>query len=119
MGKPDKALRAVHDPAAELVLEGSVEIETVLVEAHRFRNPIVGADDGGVASRVARADISAFHHRHVGDAVTGGQIIGGGETMAAAPDDHHVVRALRLVPLQREQPFDEFVHLSRSASSCA
>ena len=53
---------------------------------------------------VAAAEPALLDHRDVGDAVLLGQVIRGGETVAAAADDDHVVLALRLRAAPRLLP---------------
>ena len=69
-----------------------------LVEADRLGDAVVGADDRGVAARVAGADVVGLDDGDVGDAVARGEVVGGGQAVAAAADDHDVVARLRLVP---------------------
>ena len=116
---PDQTLGGVHDPAAGLVLEVPIELHAVVVEADRFRDAVVGADDGGVAPGVPGPDVVGLDDGHVGDAVPRRQVVRRGQAMAASTDDHHVVAGLRLVPRQFEQRLDELVHQRRSASSWA
>ncbi len=108
--QPEQALGGVHDPAACLVLELGVQIEAVLVEPDRLGDAVVGADDRGVATRVARSDVVGLEHGNVGDAVPGGQVVRGGEAVATTTDDHDVVARLGLVPGELQQRLDELVH---------
>src|SRR5262249_210894 len=57
---------------------------------------IIGADDGGVAPGIAAAEPTFLQHRNVGDAVLLGEVVGGGQAVAAATDDDHIIVRLRL-----------------------
>jgi len=96
-----------------------VHLEAVLVERDRFGDAVVAADDRGVAAGVARTDEAGIQHAHVGDAVAGGQVVGGRQAVAAGADDHDVVRRLGVtgLPWQVQQGLDELVHARRSSSS--
>ncbi len=107
--QPQEALPLVHHRAPGLLLERVVELERALVEAHRLGDAVVGADHRRVAARVAAADVAALEHRDVGDAVARGEVIGGGQPVPAAADDHHVVGALRLGPGERDEALDVLV----------
>ena len=60
--------------------------------------------DGGVAAGVAAADPAGFQHRHIGDAVVLGQVVGRGQAMAAAANDDHVVAGFWLGVAPRRSP---------------
>ena len=63
----------------------------MLVDARALVQEIVGADQRGVAGHVAAAEPTTFEHGHIRDAVVARQIMGGGQTVPAAADDHHIV----------------------------
>ena len=67
-----------------------------LVDACALVPEVVGADDRGVAAGVAAAEPALLEHRDVGDAVLLGEIVGGGQAVAAGADDDHLVARLRL-----------------------
>ena len=90
---------AEHDVEIEFRRHLLVQLHALVVEAHAFGGEIVAADDGGVASAAAGADVALFQHGHVGDAVIFGQIIGAGQPVGAAADDDDIVAGLQFVCL--------------------
>src|SRR6185295_9477984 len=66
-----------------------------------------------VAAGIAAAEPTLFQHGHVADTVLLGQVVGGGEPVAATADDDRVVAALRLGAAPGERPV--FVTASRVA----
>lgn len=68
-----------------------VELDALIVETHPLGGEVVAADDGGVAAAAPGADIALVEHGHIGDPVIFGQIIGAGQPMRPAADDHHLV----------------------------
>ena len=95
----DAALRH-HRVEIEILLEPLPQFKRPLVERIVADQEIVGADDGGVAPDIAGAEPAFFEHRHVGDAMHLGEIIGGGKPMPAAADNDDVIvfLGLRLAP---------------------
>ena len=70
VGEREMAALRIHDVDVELVLESSRNSATdFVVERDAFGREIVGADDGGVARRVAAGELAAFEHGDIGDAV--------------------------------------------------
>ncbi|MNR34900.1 hypothetical protein D3C85_1527090 [compost metagenome] len=67
----------------------------MFVQVRRLVPQVVGAHDGGVARGVAAAQPALLDHRHVGDAVLLGQVVGGGQAVPATADDDHVVDFFR------------------------
>jgi len=67
------------------------EADTGVVEQHAFWGQVVGPDDGRVATGIAASQVPLFQNRHVGDTVLARQVVGGGQTVPAGTDDHHVV----------------------------
>ena len=92
----DAALREQH-VVIELGAEIFPELERVVVEQRGFGPKVIGADDGGVATGVAAAQIALFEHGDVAHSVLFGEIVGSGETVAAAADDDGVVLRARLL----------------------
>ena len=68
----------------------------MLVKSRVVLHHVVGAHDGGVASRIARADIAFFQHRDVFDAVVFSQVISRSQTVPATADDDDVIAFARL-----------------------
>ena len=68
----------------------------MLVDRRALVVEIVGADDRGVAAGVAAADPALLEHGDLGEAVLLGQVVGRGEAVPAAADDHRVVGGFRL-----------------------
>src|SRR4029078_2004422 len=97
---PEDALRLVQDRRAHLVLEVAIHLERVLVEADRLRQAVVGADDRGVPTGVARGDVIRLEDSHVRDAVACREVVRGRQPVPAAADDDDVIAALRLGPTQ-------------------
>ena len=91
----ERAALADHGIEIQLALQPLPQLQRVVVEANIVRQEIIGADDGGVAPDVAEPDRALLQHRHIGDAVFGGQVIGGRQPMSAAADDHHAVARAR------------------------
>ena len=69
----------------------------MLVEADTFRRQVIGADDRRIARRVAAGKVPAFQDADIGDAVGMGEVIGAGQSMAAAADDDDVVGFLEIL----------------------
>jgi len=91
MGEPDLAALRQHDVVVEGVGQALPELQREFEELGVAGQLVVRAHQRGVAPDIARADAGLLEHRHVVDAVVGGQVIGGGEAMAAAADDDHVI----------------------------
>ena len=91
----DAALRE-HDVVVELLRQALPQLEGMLVDGGALVLEVVGADDGGVARRVAAADPPLLEHGDVGEAVLLGEVVGRRQTMPAAADDDGGVGRLRL-----------------------
>src|SRR5205823_835031 len=87
----ERAALAHHRVEVEPLLEPLPELQRELVEADVLGVKVVGADDGRVAPDVAEPDRAPLEHRHVPDAVLGGEVVGGRQPMAAPADDHHAI----------------------------
>ena len=94
---------AEHQVVVQLLRQPFPQLERMLVEGRALVPQVVGADHRGVAPGVAAAEPTFLQHRHVGDAVERGEVVGGGEPMPAGTDDDHVVGGLgrRAAPLLR------------------
>src|SRR5450631_4305458 len=68
----------------------------MIVEGGAFVEQVIGANDGGIAARVAAADPSFLEHRNVGQAVFLRQVIRRPQSMSAAAHDDGVVGGLGL-----------------------
>ena len=90
------AARRIHDVVVEILAEPVPQLHRVVVDAGALVVEIVGADDGGVAAGIAAAEPALLQHRDIGDAVLLGEVIGGGQPMAAGADDDDVVFLARL-----------------------
>ena len=93
-GEHDLAALRDHAVEIELVRQAFPQLQRMLEELGVAVDHVVGADERGVAPDIAGADIGALEHRDIADAVVLGQIIGGGQAMPAAADDHRVIGAL-------------------------
>ena len=91
----DDAALADHRVVVEVPLQALPELHRPFVEAFIAGQQIIGADDGRVASGIAGADPVLFQHGDIGDAVHLGEIMRGGEAVAAAADNDHVVGRFR------------------------
>ena len=107
---PQQTSVGVHDPASGVVFQRLIEIDRMLVEPDGFGDAIVRADDGGVATRVSRANVVCLQHRNVSDAVLRGQVVGRAEAVSSSADDDHVIGRFGRVPGEVEQGFDELIH---------
>src|SRR3954451_6909040 len=67
----------------------------MLVEPGALVPQIVGADDRRVAAGIAEPDRAAFHDRNFANPVLLGEIIGGGEPVAATADDDDLIARFR------------------------
>ncbi|MCY1415506.1 hypothetical protein D9M71_309910 [compost metagenome] len=85
------ATLGIHDVEVELVRQVLEHPHRFCVEAHTFGGEVVGADYRSVACSVAAAQVGLFQHGDVGYAVVFGQVVGDGQAMTAAADDHHVI----------------------------
>jgi hypothetical protein len=90
------ATLAEEDVVVELLLEPLPELQRVLVDRRALVPEVVRADDRRVPAHVAAAQPPALEHRDIGDAVLRGEVVRGGQPVAAAADDHHVVATPRL-----------------------
>jgi len=103
VGEAEQAALAEHDVEVERLAQALPQLEGMLVEVRALVPEIVRAHDGGVATGVAAADPALLEHGDVADAMLLGEVVGGGETVAAAADDDHVVfrAGLRAAPGRR------------------
>ena len=92
----EHAALADHRIVVEVLLQPLPQLHRPFVERLVAGQQIVRADDGGVAARIAGADVALLQHRDVGDAVLLREIIGGREPVPAAADDDDVVLGFRL-----------------------
>ena len=92
----EHAALAHHRIVIEVLLQPLPELHRPFVEGFVAGQQVVRADDGGVAARIAGADVALLQHRDVGDAVLLGEVVGGRKPVPAPADDHHVVFRLRL-----------------------
>jgi len=83
----------------QIEIDGEIlpQAHALVVEFHPLGSEIVRANDGGVAAGIAAAEIAFVEHRHVADTVIAGQVIGRRQTVAARPDDDHVVTRFQRV----------------------
>ena len=97
------ATLADHGVVVQGLLQAFPELHRQFVEGDVAGQQIIGADDRRVAADIAAADPALFEHGDIGEAVLLGEIIGGGEAVAAAADDHGVIRGFgfRIAPGRR------------------
>ena len=96
VGQHHHAALGIHDVVIEVLRQPVPQVQRMLVEGGAFLPQIVGAHDGGVAARVAATQPALVQHRYIGDAMHLGQVIGGGQPVAARADDDDVIGGLWL-----------------------
>ena len=102
VGQRQMAALGVLQVEVQLVAQPAPEIQRLGVELHTLRGEVVGPHDGGVASRVAAAEIALVEHGNVGDPVVRGQVVRRGKPVTAAADDHGVVGGPQLRARRQE-----------------
>ena len=85
-----------HHVVIELLRQALPELDRMLVDRRALVIEVVRADDRRVAPGIAAAEPALLDNRDIGRAMRLGEVIGGGEAMAARADDHDVVMLLRL-----------------------
>ena len=90
----DNAARTEHHIVVQLLRQILIERTRQLINGDGGILQVVGADDGGIAPSVAATQPALLDHGDFGHFVVLGQIIGGGEAMAASTDDHRVIFGL-------------------------
>ena len=96
MDNVQNAALADHGVEINVLLQPFPELEGMFIKGNIARLAVIGADDGGVAPDIARADPAFFNHGNIGHIVVFGQIIGRCQTMTAAADDNGVIFCLWL-----------------------
>ena len=96
------AARRIHDVVVQFLRQRFPELDRVFVDRLALLPEIVGADDRGVAPGVAAAEPALLDHGDVPHPVFAGEIIGGGQPMAAGAQDDGVIGRLgiRRAPLR-------------------
>ena len=90
----DHAALAEHHIEIDLLAQALPQLHRFFVECGALVPQVVRAHDGGIAAGVAAADPAALNHRHIGDAMLFCQVIGRGQSVAAAADNHDLVALL-------------------------
>ena len=108
------AARRIEQIQIEVFAQVLPQAHALVVELDALGGQVIRADDRGIAAGVAAADIAFFEHGDVADAVIASQVIGCGQAVAAAADDHHIVAGLQRV-MPREHP--GFRMLARKAET--
>ena len=96
MDNVQNAALADHGVEINVLFQPLPQLQRMLVKGHVARFTVIGADDGGVAPDIARADPTFFNDSNIGQAVVFGQIIGRGEPMTAATHNNGVIFGLWL-----------------------
>jgi len=104
MSKGDDPALRKHDVEIEITRKAFPKFEGVLVETRRLGPQVVGADNGGVAPRIAAAEPPLVKHQNVTDAVFLGKIIGRGEPVPSRADDNDVIDRLGLGATPNPRP---------------
>ena len=97
LARPTAAQRSPGQPADRVIRAGWLRL------------PEYRTSTNSVAADVAGADVALLEHRDVGDAVLAGEVVGGGEAVRAAADDHDVVGVPELGPRLRHPALAEDV----------
>ena len=100
----EDAALAEHDVEVQVMGQPLPELERVLVEKGGLVPEIVRADDGGVARRVAAAEVALLDDGDVACAVVLGEIVGRRKAVPARADDDEVIGRLRLRTAPRRLP---------------
>src|SRR5690606_13411706 len=87
---------AHHDVVVELAAKSLPQFERVIVDRRALVEEVVGADDRRVPPGIAAADPALLHHRDIGQPMLPGEVVGSGEAMPAAANDHRLVKGLGL-----------------------
>src|SRR5699024_6285733 len=93
-----------HDVVVQLGGEVLVELDGAVVEADPLGGEVVRAQDGGVPPGASAAQIPAVEHGDVPDPVVHREVVGGGEAVEAAADDHDVVAGAQLPVVPHLRP---------------
>ena len=92
----------------QLPREPFVQLDRLLIERNTFRCAVIRTDDRGVASAIAAAEITAFKHHDIANAMPRSQIVRDTETVHARADDGDVIAGLELMraphPFLAEEP---------------
>jgi hypothetical protein len=101
----DAALRH-HGIEVEFLLQPLPQLQGKFIEGIVAGEQVVGADNGGVAADIAGAEPALLENGDIADVVLAGEVVGGGEPVAAAADNDDVVIGLRsrLAPGRRPVP---------------
>ena len=87
---------AEHQVEVQFLGQAFPELQGEFVDVGGLVPEVVGPDDLGVAPGVAASDVPLFQDGDAADAMLLDQVVGGGEPVAAAADDDHVVSGLRI-----------------------
>jgi hypothetical protein len=90
------AALAELEVGSQVVLEPLPELQRVLVDRRALVPQVVRTDDRGVPRHVAAGQPALLEHADVGDPVVLREVVGRGQTVPAAADDHDVVSTFRL-----------------------
>ena len=90
------AAGTVHNVEVQILRQTFPQLERKFVEVRVGVEVVIGAYDGGVTPRIAATQPALFEHGHVAHAVFLGQVIGGGQAMAAAAYHNGVITCFGL-----------------------
>ena len=95
LGQHHHTARTKHHIVIKILRHGFIQAAGFFINRGRGILQIIRADDCGVTPSIATTQPPFFKHCHIGDAKVLSQIISGGQTVAASPDDDHIIARLR------------------------
>ena len=110
LAEHEQPARGEHHVVVEFLRQRLVQRAGKLVDRDRGVLQVVRADDRGVAARIAAAKPALLDDRDAPRLVMLGEVVGGGEPVAARAHDHHIVFRLQLGAPPGAAPFAVVAH---------
>jgi len=85
-----------HHIVIQFLAQPFVKRARQFINGNRRILQVIGADNGGIAPRIAAAQPALFQNGDIRHFMVLGEVIGGGQAMPAGPHDHRVILRLRL-----------------------